>query len=240
MNGPELRVEGLSAGYGDIKVLSDLSFTARPGEVTVVLGANGAGKTTLLSAIAGLLKASSGSIELGGTPLGQLPAHKRVRSGVALVQEGKRVFHRRTVHENLFLGGVTLHRVRRAEALERSYDQFPILREKAKERVGALSGGQQQMLAIAQALMPDPKVVMLDEPSAGLAPVIVQQLLEEINRLKQQGRVVILVEQLVVEALKVANRVLVVDQGQVALDHAATEIDVEQIEEVYLGATFES
>jgi len=235
MSEPILRVEGLHSGYGDLRVLHGVSLSAVPGRCTAVLGANGAGKTTLLSTIAGILRTGSGSIQLAGRELGRSPAHRRSELGLALVQEGKRVFHGRTVHENLLLGGRALRRRDRAAAVDRAFDRFPVLGDKSAQRAGALSGGQQQMLAIAQALMPEPEVLMLDEPSAGLAPIVVKDVLTTIELLKAEGKAVVLVEQLVAEALSVADRALVLDRGYIVIDRAAADVDADEIRQVYLG-----
>lgn len=240
MTDPILEIERLHAGYGDLRVLHSVSLSAIPGRCTVVLGANGAGKTTLLSTIAGVLKAQAGSIRAAGRDLTRMPAHRRMDLGVALVQEGKRIFHQRTVLENLQIGGRSLSGPERVCAVERAFDRFPTLREKSAQRAGALSGGQQQMLAIAQALIPEPDVLMLDEPSAGLAPIIVKDVLSTVQRLKAEGKAVILVEQLVAEALSVADRVLVLDRGRIVIDRAVEDIDADEIKQVYLGMATDS
>lgn len=234
-----LEVSGLSAGYGDIGVLFDVGLTAWKGSVTAVFGSNGAGKTTLMSAITGLIRTSSGRIELDGVDISDKPAHKRSAAGVALVQENKRVFHKRTVHENLVLGGHALGRSERHRALITAYDRFPVLRDKSNDKAGSLSGGQQQMLAIAQALMPGPKVLLLDEPSAGLAPIIVNDLLHSIARMKAEGMAVVLVEQLVGQALSIADHVVALQHGRVVIDSDAASVDDEKLRAAYLGASDE-
>jgi branched-chain amino acid transport system ATP-binding protein len=232
---PVLKVTDLSAGYGDIGVLSDVSLTAWEGSVTALFGSNGAGKTTLMSAITGLIRTSSGRIELCDVDISQKSAHSRSASGVALVQENKRIFHKRTVHENLILGGYRLKRSERRTALETAYDRFPILRDKSNAKAGSLSGGQQQMLAIAQALMPRPKVLLLDEPSAGLAPIIVNELLQSIARMKDEGMAIVLVEQLVGQALSISDHVVALQHGRVVIDSEAAAVDDEKLRIAYLG-----
>ncbi|WP_020108092.1 ABC transporter ATP-binding protein [Nocardia sp. 348MFTsu5.1] len=237
---PVLKVTDLSAGYGDIGVLFDVSLTAWEGSVTALFGSNGAGKTTLMSAITGLIRTSTGRIELNDADISDKSAHARSTAGVALVQENKRVFRKRTVHENLILGGYRLKRSERPTSLEAAYERFPILRDKSNAKAGSLSGGQQQMLAIAQALMPGPKVLLLDEPSAGLAPIIVNELLQSIVRMKAEGMAVVLVEQLVGKALSVADHVVALQHGRVVIDADAAEVDDEKLRAAYLGARDDS
>ena len=230
-----LQVHDLAVAYGDIGVLSGVDLTAWSGSVTAVFGANGAGKTTLLSAIAGLVPVRAGSVRLNGADITKRSPHARSASGVSLVQEGKRVFHKRTVEENLRLGGYLLRRSDRRGALELAYDRFPVLRDKRDLKAGALSGGQQQMLAIGQALMPGPQVLLLDEPSAGLAPIIVTDVLRSIERLKQEGVAIVLVEQLVGKAMSVADHVIALQQGRVVVDAHAAEVDHARLHAAYLG-----
>lgn len=232
---PLLSVESLAAGYGDLTVLWDISLMVRPGQATVVLGRNGAGKTTLLSTIAGILKPTAGRIEFGGTSITKWSAPRRTKGGIALVQEGKRVFRRRTVEENLMLGGHTMPRSGLADAAQEAYEHFPILADKRHIPAGSLSGGQQQMLAIAQALMPKPRLLMLDEPSAGLAPVIVDDVLATVERLKKQGMAILLVEQLVDKALSVADEVAVIEQGKVSISSSIEHTDRDAVRAVYFG-----
>lgn len=231
-----LTIAGLSTGYGQIQVIRELDLQCPAGEITAVLGRNGAGKTTLLSAVAGLL-GSTGEISFEGTAVTG-PAYARARAGIAMVQEGKRVFRARTVEENLRIGGY-VHRRRRgyiAQGIEAAYTRFPILGEKRHLAAGLLSGGQQQMLAIAQALMLDPKVLLLDEPSAGLAPAIVQEVFREIGRLRDEGLCVVLVEQLVDNSLAIADRVAVLDQGRVVLENRVADVsDWSVFRDIYLG-----
>ncbi|WP_028473806.1 ABC transporter ATP-binding protein [Nocardioides alkalitolerans] len=230
-----LTVSGLSVGYGDIGVLQDVGIRAWSGRVTAIFGANGAGKTTLMSAIAGLIPARSGSVVLAGRDLVAASANRRFVAGISLVQEGKRVFHQRTVEENLRLGGYRMGRRERAAGLDGAYDRFPVLADRRAARAGSLSGGQQQMLAIAQALVSQPKVLLLDEPSAGLAPIIVAELLGTISTLSSEGMAVVLVEQLVGQAMTVADHVIALQQGRVVIDSPAAGVDGDQLHAAYLG-----
>ncbi len=233
-----LEVDGVSTGYGDIQALWDLSFRVETGSAMVILGPNGAGKTTLLSAIVGLLPLWTGGVRWKDRDISRVPAYSRVKLGLSLVQEGKRVFRRRTVEENLELAGYTTLRGRRQmrEAINAQYDRFPVLRVKRRQPASTLSGGEQQMLAIAQALMPGPDILILDEPTAGLAPVIVKVIFKTIADLKAEGKGILLVEQVVHQALTIADDVMVLNLGRVAHRAKASEItDVSIIEEVYFG-----
>ena len=235
MNDNLLEVREIAGGYGDLRVLWDVSLTVQAGKATVLLGRNGAGKSTLLFTIAGLLRPASGSICFRGQEITKsAPAH-RTRMGIGFVQENKRVFKRRTVEQNLQLGGHTMPRKQVKPACEAAYDRFPILGKRRKQLAGALSGGQQQMLAIAQALMPGPALLMLDEPSAGLAPVIVQEVLEAVTALKASGLGILLVEQLVDQALSVADHVAVMEHGRVVSRSDGAAPDLETLRDIYLG-----
>ncbi|MFF0575871.1 ABC transporter ATP-binding protein [Streptosporangium saharense] len=241
-----LSAVGVTGGYGDLRVLWGVDVAVRPGRTTVVLGRNGAGKTSLLCAVAGLLPTvSQGTVTLDGRDLGGVPAHRRVRAGLALVQENKRVFHARTVEENLLLGGyalggLSLRSTARRAALEQAYQRFPILAERRRAPAGSLSGGQQQMLAIGQALMPGPKLLMLDEPSAGLAPAIVDEVLTMVAALRDEGLSILLVEQRVENALAIADDVVVMENGRVVTSGPKAGFDDGAvIREVYLGRSGE-
>jgi branched-chain amino acid transport system ATP-binding protein len=227
MSDTVLSVQHIAAGYGDLRVVWDVSFEVRAGEVTSVLGRNGAGKTTTLRTIAGLNRATAGSIEFEGRAVTGERTHRRVRRGIGLVQENKRIFRRRTVEENLLLGGYSTGAGRRRlrEGTEQVYDLFPALRDRASTTAGELSGGQQQMLAIGQALMGRPRLLMLDEPSAGLAPAIVSEVMAAVKRLKESGLGILLVEQAVEAAMSVSDQIIVLDVGRVVMAGAATDID---------------
>ena len=233
-----LDVRGLAAGYGDLRVVWDVSFTVRPGRITALLGRNGAGKTTTLRAIAGLNRAMAGDIMLRGEPIGALPAHRRVRRGIAFVQEGKRIFRRRTVEENLLLGGYALGIGRRSLQTETAqvYETFPALAARKKTVAGQLSGGQQQMVAIGQALMAKPALLLLDEPSAGLAPSIVSEVMSTVSELAATGLGILLVEQAVEAAVSIAHDITVLDIGRVVLQRDAADVDdVGVLREAYFG-----
>jgi branched-chain amino acid transport system ATP-binding protein len=215
-----------------------VSFSVQPGTITALLGRNGAGKTTTLRAIAGLNRVGGGNIVFRGEDISRMATHRRIRHGIAFVQEGKRIFHRRTVQENLLLGGYTRGVGRRslpAEA-ERIYELFPALKPRAKTVAGQLSGGQQQMVAIGQALMARPALLMLDEPSGGLAPSIVAEVMATVATLTKDGLGIILVEQAVDSAVAVADDVVVLDIGRVVLHRRAAEVDdVAVLREAYFG-----
>jgi len=234
-----LEIAGISTGYGDIQALWDVSISVAPGRATVVLGPNGAGKTTALSATMGLLPLWAGRIRWRGKDISGVPPYHRIKQGLALVQEGKRVFKKRTIEENLLIAAYTTVRGRREtrRRIEEQYARFPVLGDRRHKPAATLSGGEQQMLAIAQALIPNPSILILDEPTAGLAPVIVKQLFEAIAALKAEGRGILLVEQVVHQTLQLADDVIVLNVGHVVHRARASEItDASVIEEVYFGA----
>lgn len=217
MNEPLLDVANLRTGYGDLTVVWDVSLQVFPGSVTALLGRNGTGKTSTLRAIAGLNPVMAGSVRFAGADIRSLASHRRAGLGLSFVQEGKQVFRQRTVRENIALGAYTrrvkgreLHRL-----VEAACVRFPALADRLDRPAGLLSGGQQQMLAIAQALAANPRVLLLDEPSAGLSPALVAEVLQAITELRDEGMGVVLVEQSVDFALEVADRAVVVDLGRV-------------------------
>lgn len=219
-------------------MVRDLSLRLKAGEVYLLLGRNGAGKTTLLLTVAGLLPIAAGDISLRGQSIRRLDAHARVARGMALVQEGKRIFRRLTVEQNLRVGLYTRKGDRHSTiaALDTMYQRFPILQQMRHLAAGALSGGQQQMLAIAQALIPNPDIVLLDEPSAGLAPAIVDDVMRVISDLKAEGKAVLLVEQSIQGSLQVADKVGVMDDGHIAFAGAASELtNLATLQEIYMG-----
>ncbi|WP_433496405.1 ABC transporter ATP-binding protein [Sphaerimonospora sp. CA-214678] len=235
---PLLDVRGLATGYGDLRVVWDVSFQVWPGRVTALLGRNGSGKTTSLRAVAGLNPVHGGRIDYDGRRIDRLAAHRRVKAGLSYVQEGKRVFRQQSVEDNLRLGGYTLG-VRRSVLdadCDRVYELFPVLREKRGHPAGSLSGGQQQMLAIGQAIMARPRLLMLDEPSGGLAPSIVAEVMSRVALLKESGLAILLVEQAVEAAVDVADHVIVLDIGKVTLSSPVDEIDdLDRLKDVCMG-----
>jgi branched-chain amino acid transport system ATP-binding protein len=237
MAAPLLRVDRLRAGYGPIDVLHDIALTVDPGEIVAMIGANGAGKTTTLNTICGVVKVRAGKIDFDGHDLTRVPAHKIVRLGLAQSPEGRKIFPRLTVLENLEMGAFTrTDPAGVAEDIEKAFAMFPILRERKGQAGGLLSGGQQQMLAIARALMARPKLLLLDEPSLGLAPQIVVQIFDVIRDLNRQGVSVLLVEQNARMALKVAHRGYVLETGRVTVaDKADVLLNDPRIRAAYLG-----
>lgn len=233
-----LSVKNLATGYGDLRVVWDVTFSVEQGEVLALLGRNGAGKTTILRAIMGLNPVHDGQIEFDGEDLGRTPAYDRVHRGIGLVQEGKRLIGDLTVEENLRLGA-HVRRWGRSELADRidwAMELFPILRERRTQLAAMLSGGQQQMLAIAQALMPEPRLLLVDEPSAGLAPVIVGDVLASLTQLRESGMSIVLVEQSVDFALSLASHVVVVDLGRLVLSSPSNAKGVrEAVRDAYLG-----
>ena len=207
-----LEVSAINAWYGDVQVLRDLSLSVEAGEVLCMLGRNGAGKTTALKAIMGLVRPRSGSIRLDGVELTRLPAHEVPGQGVAYVPQGRRLFAELTVAENLEIG--LMARGRGKAALERAIASFPILRERMDQRSGTLSGGEQQMLAIARALCVEPRVLLLDEPTEGLMPAMIATIRDCVRRLRQEGVAIVLVEQRIDAVLPVADRVAFIENGR--------------------------
>jgi branched-chain amino acid transport system ATP-binding protein len=217
-----LEVEDLHVSYGKVQAVRGVSMSAEPGRITLVLGANGAGKTTTMNAIAGLLKPDSGRVTLEGTSIAGVPPHKIVRRGVALVPEGRRVFGPLTVAENLRMGAYTT-RSGIAETLARVHEMFPILKDRAGSPAGLLSGGEQQMLAFGRALMSQPKVMLLDEPSMGLAPAVVDSILAKVREMADSGIGILMVEQNAEAGLDVADDVVAVARGEVVYSGKASE-----------------
>jgi branched-chain amino acid transport system ATP-binding protein len=236
---PLLRIDGVACGYGDLRVLHGISLDVAPGTIELVLGRNGVGKTTLLSAVAGLIPLDEGQIEVEGKAIGKRPAYRRAQDGVALVQEGKRVFRGMSVFDNLVLGAFSrrLKRSERRAFCDALLEDFPMLQSRLEQTAGSLSGGQQQMLAIAQALASEPRVLLLDEPSAGLAPSIVSEVFSQVRRLREGGLTVVLVEQLAEQGLEIADHVTVIDDGRiVAAGEPAEFADQRALQDAYFGA----
>lgn len=232
-----LEIFDLDVAYGDARALSGVTLSVKPGEIVALLGPNGAGKTTLLHAIAGLLPPRGGVIRWEGDDLNGLPGHLIVERGVALVPEGRRVFGSMTVEENLTLGAFALHaRAGQRANLERVYSIFPVLRERRRQIVRALSGGQQQMVAIGRALMTSPRLLMLDEPSLGLAPLLVRSIFEVLVEINHDGVAVFLVEQNVHAALTLAHRAYILETGCVVEEgDAAQLLQNPHVRRAYLG-----
>ncbi len=234
MSGAQLSVQGLTTGYAGFQVLQDLSLEAKAG-ITVIVGPNGAGKTTLLKALAGLLP-RQGAVQLDGQAVPALNATACVQRGLALVAEGRQLFPQMTVTENLELGGWLVPSRMRAVRLAQAFEDFPRLKERAQQLAGTMSGGEQQMVAVARAMMSGPRLLMLDEPSLGLAPRMVDELLTIVQRIASQGVTVLMVEQNVRKALQVAQRGYVLERGRiVATGDASTLLQSDAVRQAYLG-----
>lgn len=234
-----LEVERLSSGYGRLKVLKDISLVVGKGEIGVVLGANGAGKSTLLRTLSGLIVATGGSARFEGEELVGVQPHWLARRGISHVPEGRGIFVDQSVQDNLELGAFGWARGRRARMaaeFERVYALFPVLAERRRQRAGTLSGGQQQMVALGRALMARPKLLLLDEPSLGLAPLVISAIFETIRRLRDAGLAILLVEQNARAALSLADRAYVLSNGQIIISGTGTEIASNQkVQQTYLG-----
>lgn len=232
-----LQLVDLHVKYGQIEVLHGIHLTVNPGELVTILGANGAGKSTTLLTISGLVKPFAGAVLLDGVPLHQLPPHEVVRRGVAHVPEGRRVFGTLTVQENLNLGAFTRKDTSRIhQTLEWIYQLFPILAERRRQLAGTLSGGEQQMLAIARGLMSQPRILLLDEPSLGLAPLLVKTIFQTIRDINASGVTIVLVEQNARAALKLASRGYVLEVGRIVLkDSAQGLLANPDVQKAYLG-----
>ncbi len=235
----ELKVEHLEVRYGDLVGVADISLRVEAGRVVALLGSNGAGKTTTLSAIAGLIRPSRGRVEWRGEIISGLPAYAIVSKGLALSPEGWRLFVAQTVEQNLRLGATALADRSRIDALfERAYALFPRLAERRRQLAGTLSGGERQMLALGRALMSEPKLLMLDEPSLGLAPAVVETLYDALAELHRQGLTLLLAEQSIPLALGIADYAYVLQTGRVALAGPAAELERnDQVREIYLGVS---
>lgn len=222
--------------YGQIHALKGISLTVKEGEIVTLIGSNGAGKSTTLRTISGLLAPRSGSVKLRGTEIGGIPAHKVAEMGVAQSPEGRRIFPRMTVLENLQMGAFVHKKVDPAD-LDRVFELFPRLKERVNQNAGTMSGGEQQMLAIGRALMANPRVLLLDEPSLGLAPVVVEQVFDLLRRLHAEGVSMLLVEQNARMALAVADRAYVLQTGRIVMSGAAAELAAsDEVRARYLGA----
>lgn len=233
---PILKVDDINVYYGSIHAIKGISFEVNQGEIVTLIGANGAGKSTTLNTISGLLRSRTGSITFLDQDLGKVPAHKIVARGLALVPEGRRIFLQMTVRENLEMGAYTRQGGKVDEDLEMVYRQFPRLKERYKQIAGTLSGGEQQMLAMGRALMSHPQLLMLDEPSMGLAPILVEQIFEIIQNLHKAGSTILLVEQNAQAALSVADRGYVLETGKIVTSGAGKDLLASPaIKKAYLG-----
>ncbi len=231
-----LEVKDINVYYGSIHAIKSVSFEVNEGEIISLIGANGAGKTTTLHTISGLLKSTSGSVSFMGQNLAHVPAHKIVSLGLAQVPEGRRIFLGMDVEENLEMGAYTQPNSTIKDSLELVYDRFPRLKERRRQVAGTLSGGEQQMLAMGRAMMSKPKLLMLDEPSMGLAPILVEEIFDIIKTLNKAGTTILLVEQNAQMALSIADRGYVLETGQVVLaDDAKNLLNNDSVRKAYLG-----
>ncbi|MCU0983822.1 MAG: ABC transporter ATP-binding protein [Acetobacteraceae bacterium] len=231
-----LEISGLRAGYGPAEVLRGIGLVVRPGEIVAVLGANGAGKTTLNRAISGVIKVRGGTIRFHDEEIAGLPPAAIVARGLIHVPEGRRIFPNMSVRENLIMGSYARAKRNRARNLERVFATFPRLRERARQAAGTLSGGEQQMLAIGRGMMAEPRLLILDEPSLGLSPLLVEEMFALIGRINAEGLAVMLVEQNVMQSLALANRAYIIEQGEIVLSGAAAALAADPaLQKAYLG-----
>ncbi|MBM3644436.1 MAG: ABC transporter ATP-binding protein [Alphaproteobacteria bacterium] len=232
-----LQLKSVDAGYGSFQALFGVSLEVNAGEAVGVIGPNGAGKTTLMRAISALIRPSAGTISMEGRDLAQVAAHRVIEHGIAHVPENRRLFPRLTVEDNLRMGAFTVAaRPKFAQRLEFVFDLFPRMKERRNQLAGTMSGGEQQMCAIGRALMSDPKLLLLDEPSAGLAPVVVQQVFELVKRIRASGLTVLIVEQNVQQVLRVVDRAYLLEAGSIRLSGSSAELLAsDTIKQAYLG-----
>jgi len=232
-----LKVDHIDACYGDVQVLWDVSFEVKTGEIVALIGANGSGKTTVLRTISGLITPRRGTIELEGKAIHTVPAHRIIDHGIAHVPEARRLFPDMTVHENLLMGALTPEAKKvRKQTLEWAYTVFPRLKERAKQAAGTLSGGEQQMAAMARGLMSKPRLLMLDEPSLGLAPLIVNDIFRVVQTVHEQGVTVLIVEQNVYRTLGIADRAYVLENGRTTMTGTGAELLAnDHVRKAYLG-----
>jgi branched-chain amino acid transport system ATP-binding protein len=234
-----LSIEGLKVAYGHVEALRGIDLEVRHGEITAIIGSNGAGKTSTLMAISGLAPIIAGEIRFEGQSISRRPPHEITRLGITHILEGRQLFSDQTVEDNLLLGAYTRlprDRARVATLMEREMARFPILRERRAQLAGTLSGGEQQMLAIARGLMCEPRLVLMDEPSMGLAPLVVKEIVSTIRTLREEGATIILVEQMAAVALRLADRAYVLENGRVKLSGAGAELArMPEVRHAYLG-----
>ena len=230
-----LKIDDMHVYYGAIHAVKGVSFEVNDGEIVALIGANGAGKSTILKTVSGLMHPRSGSIQFNGNEIAHMDAHKLVHNGLAHVPEGRRIFLQMTVQENLEMGAFTQKAVSK-EDLEKMFALFPRLKERRKQVAGTLSGGEQQMLAMSRALMSHPKLLMLDEPSMGLAPILVDQIFDIIKELHAAGTTILLVEQNATKALQIADRAYVLETGKITLSGTGKELaQSDEVRKAYLG-----
>ncbi len=231
-----LKVEKINVFYGNIHAIKDVSLHVEKGEIVTLIGANGAGKSTTLSTIAGILHSRTGKVEFLGEDITHTAGHDLVRKGLSLVPEGRRVFQQLTVEENLEMGAFTVAKREWGSRLEEAFELFPRLKERRRQVAGTLSGGEQQMLAMARALMSHPQLLMMDEPSMGLAPILVEQIFGIIDTLHKTGRTILLIEQNAQAALSVADRAYVMETGRIVLEgEGRILLESPEIKKAYLG-----
>ena len=232
-----LEVENVSAAYGMVQILRDVTFKVEEKEIVSIIGPNGAGKTTLVKTIMGFLHPKSGSIKFKGENIANLPTYKIVKKGITMIPEGREIFPRMTIEENLLLGAYTIKdKDKVKETKERVYQIFPVLKKREKALAQTLSGGEQQMLVICRSLMSNPQLLILDEPSLGLAPIIVEKVLDTVRTINEEGVTVLLVEQNIHDSLNVADRGYVLEEGKIILEGKSRELlSNSHIKEVYLG-----
>ena len=231
-----IEIDNLRAGYGSINILWDLSLNIEEGKLTCIIGPNGAGKTTLLRAIMGLVSPSQGEIRLGGQSMSEIKTWDMAPKGIVMIPEGRLIFKDMTVEENLIMGAFSKEQRKKTKAnLERVYELFPRLLERRTQIAGSLSGGESQMLAMGRGLMAEPKVIFLDEPSLGLAPVIVQEIFAILQKLKEEGNTIVLVEQNTHMAVGVADHVYLMQAGKILLSQKAGNIDLDHLHDLYFA-----
>ena len=231
-----LEVNGINVYYGSIHAIKDITFEVNAGEIVTLIGANGAGKSTTLQTVSGLLRSKTGSITFNGKNLGGIPAYKIVSMGIAHVPEGRRIFQQMTVEENIEMGAYTRPGAEYAGRVENVFHHFPRLQERRKQIAGTLSGGEQQMLAMGRAMMSNPQLLMLDEPSMGLSPILVDEIFEIIKAFHESGTTILLVEQNAIKSLAIADRAYVLENGKIILTGTGKELMAsEEIKKAYLG-----
>jgi len=231
-----LEVNSINVYYGSIHAIKDISFEVNSGEIVTLIGANGAGKSTTLQTVSGLLRSKTGSITFMGKNLGGIPAHKTVSMGIAHVPEGRRIFQQMTVEENIEMGAYTRPGSEYNESVENVFNHFPRLKERRKQIAGTLSGGEQQMLAMGRAMMSKPQLLMLDEPSMGLSPILVDEIFDIIKAFHESGTTILLVEQNANKSLAISDRAYVLENGQIVLTGTGKELmQSEEIKKAYLG-----